>query len=114
MSSDEILYNVADGIATITLNRPHVMNAFVGTMREDLLTRLDDAAADSQVRCVVITGAGKAFCAGGDIANMADLQGRGDTQVIGQRMQVAADIVRLLRALSASAHVSEIGSIAAG
>lgn len=62
-----ILYTVADGVATVTLNRPEVMNAFGGDMREALYHRLREAEADAGVGCVLVTGAGKAFCAGMDL-----------------------------------------------
>lgn len=69
----EILYDVADGVATITLNRPHKMNAFTHTMRSELIEAFDRTDADDAVRAVVITGADRAFCAG------ADLSAGGDT-----------------------------------
>jgi len=63
-----ILSDLRDGIATITLNRPEKLNAFVGSMREDLLQALRDAAGNADCRVAVITGAGRAFSAGGDVA----------------------------------------------
>jgi enoyl-CoA hydratase/carnithine racemase len=69
----EVLYEVADGILTLTLNRPDRMNAFTPTMLEELLAAFDRADADDDVRVVVVTGAGRAFCAG------ADLEGGGET-----------------------------------
>jgi enoyl-CoA hydratase/carnithine racemase len=69
----EIEYEVRDGVATVTLNRPHKMNAFTFTMRDELLDAFDRIDADDDVRAVVVTGAGRAFCAG------ADLSGGGDT-----------------------------------
>lgn len=73
MSYTEIEYEVQDGIATLTLNRPHRMNAYTYTMRAEMLDAFDRIDADDDVRVVVVTGAGKAFCAG------ADLGGGGDT-----------------------------------
>ncbi len=70
--TDEILYSVADGIATITLNRPDRMNAMLPGMGElyaDLLQRAD---ADPDVRVIVVTGAGKGFCAGADLSVLAE------------------------------------------
>jgi enoyl-CoA hydratase/carnithine racemase len=60
----------ADGVATITLHNPARRNAIGPAMVNELLHALDDAAADPEVRVVVITGAGDAFCAGGDFAQM--------------------------------------------
>ena len=66
---ETLLYKVVDGIATITLNRPERMNAFTGQMRSDLIAAFDATDADDAVRVVVVTGAGKAFCAGADLAS---------------------------------------------
>jgi enoyl-CoA hydratase/carnithine racemase len=62
-----ILYDVADGVATITLNRPERMNAFTAEMRDDLIQAFDKTDADDSVRAVIVTGADKAFCAGADL-----------------------------------------------
>jgi enoyl-CoA hydratase/carnithine racemase len=67
VSYTEIEYAVQDGIATITLDRPERMNAFTWTMRNELLDAFDRIDADDDVRVVVVTGAGKAFCAGADL-----------------------------------------------
>ena len=78
---ETLLYKVADGIATITLNRPERMNAFTGQMRSDLIAAFDATDADDAVRVVVVTGAGKAFCAGADLAsggNTFDYASRND------------------------------------
>lgn len=67
MKWEHILLDRADKVATITLNRPEKSNSFTGRMREDLLEAVLEAAGDPEVRAVVITGAGKAFCTGGDV-----------------------------------------------
>ena len=64
----EILYAVDDGIATITLNRPEKLNAFTNTMRLELQDAFDRIDADDAVRAVIVTGAGRAFCAGADLS----------------------------------------------
>ena len=64
----EVLYEVADHIATITLNAPERMNTISGPMLAALSTRLLEADRDRDVRCIVVTGAGRAFCAGLDLA----------------------------------------------
>ncbi|MEM1133276.1 MAG: crotonase/enoyl-CoA hydratase family protein [Pseudomonadota bacterium] len=63
----QILYNVADGIATITLDRPDKMNAYTRTMQQEMCAAFDAADADDAVRAVIVTGEGKAFCAGADL-----------------------------------------------
>ncbi|RAI01897.1 enoyl-CoA hydratase [Acuticoccus sediminis] len=65
-----ILLSVSDGIATITLNRPEKRNAIDDATRIILIDTLEQVNADDEVRAVVLTGAGSAFCAGGDIAGM--------------------------------------------
>ena len=66
----DLLYEKKDKIATITLNRPDKLNAFTGSMIEAWAKSLADAQADPDVNVVVVTGAGRAFCAGGDVARM--------------------------------------------
>jgi enoyl-CoA hydratase/carnithine racemase len=73
MDFTEIRYELADHVLTITLNRPDRLNAFTPTMARELLEALDRADADDDVRAIVVTGAGRGFCAG------ADLGGGGDT-----------------------------------
>ncbi|MFW5825327.1 MAG: crotonase/enoyl-CoA hydratase family protein, partial [Marinobacter sp.] len=67
-----ITLGVEDGIATITLNRPDRMNAFTLQMMDELIAAFDQTDADDKVRAVIVTGAGKAFCAGADLAGGAD------------------------------------------
>src|SRR6478609_10980296 len=65
---EEIRAQTADGVLTITLNRPERLNAFTETMRRELIAAFDLADADDEVRAVVVTGAGRGFCAGADLA----------------------------------------------
>ena len=62
-----ILYEVSDKIATITLNRPDRMNAWTAVMEHDVREAMMSAAHDDNVRVIVLTGAGRAFCAGADM-----------------------------------------------
>jgi enoyl-CoA hydratase/carnithine racemase len=66
----DLLYEKKDKIATITLNRPDKLNAFTGPMIEAWAKSLADAQADPDVNVVIVTGSGRAFCAGGDVARM--------------------------------------------
>jgi 2-(1,2-epoxy-1,2-dihydrophenyl)acetyl-CoA isomerase len=72
MGYDAVLYEVKDGVATITLNRPEAYNALNLALGRDLFHATLEADEDRAVRCIVITGAGKAFCAGGDVKDFAD------------------------------------------
>jgi enoyl-CoA hydratase/carnithine racemase len=73
MEFEQIRYEVADGVLTITLDRPDRLNAWTPVMSRELIAAFDRADADDEVRAIVITGEGRAFCAG------ADLAGGGDT-----------------------------------
>jgi len=71
MSYETILYSVEDGIATITLNRPDRMNAFTGQMMLEMIDAFDVIDADDAVKAVIVTGSGRAFCAGADLGSGA-------------------------------------------
>ncbi len=66
---ETLLLDIQDGIATVTLNRPEKMNSFTAQMRDDLVAAFDATDADDAVRAVIITGAGRAFCAGADLSS---------------------------------------------
>lgn len=68
MSEPLVLITDQDAVRTLTLNRPQALNSFTAAMHLELRLALESAAADSRVRCVVLTGAGRAFCAGQDLS----------------------------------------------
>ena len=68
----EIIYEVSDNIATVKLHRPDKMNAFTGVMMNELLQVFDEIDADDNVRAVIVTGSGRAFCAGADLSHGAE------------------------------------------
>jgi len=68
MEYEQILYDVEDNILTITLNRPDKLNAFTNRMLAELIDALDHADADDDVRAIIVTGAGRGFCAGADLS----------------------------------------------
>ena len=67
MSYETIIYDISDAILTITLNRPDRLNAYTDKMCDELLDAFDRADADDDVRAIIVTGAGRAFCAGADL-----------------------------------------------
>src|ERR1700674_3605216 len=73
MAYETLLYEVADDIATITLNRPAKLNAYTGTMGGELIAAFRQADADPAARVIILTGAGRAFCAGADIGGVASV-----------------------------------------
>ena len=72
MTYESLIYEAKDGIATLTLNRPDRLNALGGTLRDDLFDAVTRSAADPEVRVMVVTGAGKGFCSGGDVKAMGE------------------------------------------
>ena len=72
MPYETILYEDAEQILTITLNRPEKLNAFNATMQRELIAAFDAADKDDDVRAIIVTGAGRAFCAGADLSSGAD------------------------------------------
>lgn len=77
MAYETILYEVADGVGRITLNRPEKLNSLNAQMHKELIAALRQAAKDPAVRCLVLTGAGRGFCAGQDLADLG-VQSIGD------------------------------------
>jgi len=73
MDYSEVIYEVDEGIATVTLNRPDKLNAWTGTMDEEYRHALADAESRDEVRCIIVTGAGKGFCAGADMTLLAGI-----------------------------------------
>jgi enoyl-CoA hydratase/carnithine racemase len=81
MDFQDILFDVSDGIATITLNRPDKLNAFTGRMMYEIIAALDITDADDDVKVVIFTGAGRAFCAGADLSSGGDTFAKGGSDV---------------------------------
>lgn len=84
---------IADGVAVVTLNRPERLNAVAPVLVDDLLAALDEVARDDNVRAVVLTGNGRAFCAGHDLK---EPPATGDTR---RRLERIQDVTRRIRAL---------------
>jgi enoyl-CoA hydratase/carnithine racemase len=94
--ADEILYAVADSIATITLNRPERRNALNTALMDALARRFEALESDASVRAVVIRGAGAAFCSGRDLNEMSRRQDDG--------LEPEADVIALFQQIEASRH----------
>jgi enoyl-CoA hydratase/carnithine racemase len=103
MPTQETLYNVANRVATITLNRPDKLNAWTALMESEVRSHMENAEQDDEIRVIVLTGAGRGFCAGADMSLLSavaergldsrDLDDRGREQVLrdgGNRREGAA------------------------
>jgi len=102
-----------NGIVTVTLNRPDKLNALVGHMRRDLAEALEEAGSDPHVRVVVITGEGKAFCAGGDVQFMAELIERNDAEEFARLLGAARRVILAIRQMTKPV-IASIEGAAAG
>ncbi len=81
MAYQEIIYEVSEQIATITLNRPEKLNAFTNRMLKEMISAFDESDADDDVRAVIVTGAGRAFCAGADLSSGGETFAQGGSDV---------------------------------
>ena len=92
----ELLESVTDRVATLTLNRPDRLNALSGPMLDGLLEALPRLAADPEVAVVILTGAGRGFCAGGDVKSMAEGSSQLGADDAAQRLRGRMEVSRLL------------------
>src|ERR1043166_6465743 len=113
MSEDLIKVAEDSGIVTITLNRPERLNALVDHMRRDLAEALEEAGSDPDARVVVLTGAGRAFCAGGDVNFMAELVERGNSEEFARLLGAARRVILAIRHMTKPV-IASINGPAAG
>jgi 2-(1,2-epoxy-1,2-dihydrophenyl)acetyl-CoA isomerase len=99
MDQRHVLFTLDGRVGTITLNRPGKLNAFAGEMRQELAGVVGEATSDDRVRVVVITGAGRAFCAGADVAYLQDLITTGDWESARELVEVGAKVVSAIASL---------------
>ena len=111
--STHILYSRHERVGVITLNRPEKLNAFAGTMRLELVDALRAAADDAATGAIVITGAGRAFCAGADVAWMYDLVTREDWDTLNSQIQAGAEVIQIIDALEKPV-LAAVNGVAAG
>lgn len=97
MTYEDVLLETADGVGTITLNRPKKLNAFAGRMRQEVAAAVRAMADDDSVRVLVITGAGRAFCAGADIGYMKDLSEKADSAALRALVEAGRSVVTTIR-----------------
>jgi 2-(1,2-epoxy-1,2-dihydrophenyl)acetyl-CoA isomerase len=114
MTYECLLFEVKDGVALLTLNRPDRLNALGGTLRDDLLDAVTRAAADPAVRAMVITGAGKGFCAGGDVKDMAERRAAGASRGVLEKIAPSRDRVLLAMREAPQPIIAAVNGAAAG
>lgn len=113
MSWEHVLLEKEDRVGTITLNRPEKYNAFGGFMRQHILEAVKELSEDKDVRVVVITGAGKAFCTGGDVNEFISGTSRGMTQGVTGERPAMSQIVLAINAMEKPV-IAAVNGVAAG
>jgi 2-(1,2-epoxy-1,2-dihydrophenyl)acetyl-CoA isomerase len=114
--SDELLYRLENRVAVLTLNRPERLNALTKDMMRALLDRLAACAMDDAIGCVVLTGAGSAFCAGGDVRVQARVAAEGTAETPEQRtdlLRASMEASRLLHEMPKPT-IAMLNGVAAG
>jgi enoyl-CoA hydratase/carnithine racemase len=114
MTYECLLYTVQDRIATLTLNRPERLNALGGTLREDLYDAIMKAGSDPDVGVLVITGAGRGFCSGGDVKNMSERDQGKQSSPLTERLAPVRDRVVLAMRDCPKPIIAAINGAAAG
>jgi len=114
LEMEHIRLEVADAVAWITLDRPDQLNAFAGGMRDELLHGLLHAQENDAVRVAVLTGAGRAFCAGGDVSRMVELKDEGaGPEALRPFLDAGGQVVRLIQELPKPV-IAMVNGVAAG
>ena len=114
MAYENVLVEVADRVGTLTLNRPDKLNAFAGTMRQEIAEAIRALAGDDGVRVIVVTGAGRAFCAGADIGYMKELTASHDVAAFRALVEAGREVVTVVRATPKPVIASVNGPAAGG
>ena len=109
-----LLSETKDGVATLTLNRPERMNALGDTLREDFLDALTRSAADPDVRVIIVTGTGKAFCAGGDVKAMNEAKEAGRERPLIDKIAPSRDRTLLAMRDAPQPIIAAVNGAAAG
>ena len=114
MTYETLHYAVKDNIATLTLNRPDRLNALNDTLRDDLYDAIRKSAADPEVRVLVITGAGRGFCSGGDVKAMNEAKELGAARPVGEKVAPLRDRVLLAMRDAPQPIIAAVNGAAAG
>ncbi|MEE9207838.1 MAG: enoyl-CoA hydratase-related protein [Gemmatimonadota bacterium] len=114
MNEAMVLVEVDGPIGTLTLNRPDRLNSFVGEMRDEIGAGLVELGGREDVRVVVVTGAGRAFCAGADVRYLAELLERGDIEEASLLVAAGGTVVRTIRSMPKPVIASLNGPAAGG
>jgi 2-(1,2-epoxy-1,2-dihydrophenyl)acetyl-CoA isomerase len=112
--STHVLLSRHDRVGLITLNRPEKLNAFTDRMRDDLVEIVREVEADDAIGVLVITGAGRAFCAGADIAYMHDLVARQEWDTLDALVQAGASVVTTIDRIEKPVLAAVNGAAAGG
>ena len=110
---EHVLLDRSDGVGTLTLNRPEKLNAFAGRMRQGIAEALDELESDGSVRVIVITGAGRGFCAGADVGYMSELVERRDVEAMAALVDAGRHVVTTIRR-SGKPVIASVNGVAAG
>jgi 2-(1,2-epoxy-1,2-dihydrophenyl)acetyl-CoA isomerase len=113
MNWDYVLLSKEEGVATITLNRPERYNSFAGRMRDEILEAVEDCCADPKVRVIVITGAGKAFCTGGDVNEFISGESKALAETVSSVRHTMCRIVLAINAVEKPV-IAAVNGVAAG
>jgi 2-(1,2-epoxy-1,2-dihydrophenyl)acetyl-CoA isomerase len=109
-----LIYEVKDGIATLTLNRPERLNALGDTLRDDLHDAIVKSSVDPDVRVIVVTGAGKGFCAGGDVKAMNENREAGRERPLLEKVTPSRDRTLLAMQDAPQPIIAAVNGAAAG
>jgi 2-(1,2-epoxy-1,2-dihydrophenyl)acetyl-CoA isomerase len=109
----EFIENIADGVATLTLNRPERLNALSTGILDGLLEALPRLAKDPDVGAIILTGAGRAFCAGGDVKRMVEDPAQQNLEDAVQRLRGRMESARLLHEIEKPT-IAMVNGVAAG